>query len=331
MVLPRGYVTAPRRSRSVKPNGRRACRPNGVIDACTNGPSRRDRMSGADTLSADTHRATPTPTRLVLASASSGRLAVLRGAGFDPEVIVSGVDEDEVDRPRRPQLCSAGPAQGRGRGGRARRQPRAGDRLRLGARARRRAAGQAGRRRRRGAADAGTRWPAARAPAHRPLRDRHRRRRAGVRGRHHGRTVRPPGRRSSSPPTSPPASRCCWPGRSRSTAWPARSSTASRATTATSSASRCPCSAGCWPSSACGSPTCGDRSSAPGRQAPTRLDRDLPHPAGLEVVDRLGDLLVGVHHERAVVRRSARASAGRRAAGPRAAGLPAAAEVGRVR
>jgi septum formation protein len=32
----------------------------------------------------------------VLASASSGRLGVLRGAGLDPEVIVSGVDEDDV-------------------------------------------------------------------------------------------------------------------------------------------------------------------------------------------------------------------------------------------
>jgi septum formation protein len=38
-------------------------------------------------------RTTP---RLILASASSGRLAVLRGAGFDPEVVVSGVDEDTV-------------------------------------------------------------------------------------------------------------------------------------------------------------------------------------------------------------------------------------------
>lgn len=35
-------------------------------------------------------------TRLVLGSASSGRLAVLRGAGIDPLVVVSGVDEDAV-------------------------------------------------------------------------------------------------------------------------------------------------------------------------------------------------------------------------------------------
>ena len=35
-------------------------------------------------------------TRVVLGSASSGRLKVLRGAGIDPLVVVSGVDEDAV-------------------------------------------------------------------------------------------------------------------------------------------------------------------------------------------------------------------------------------------
>src|SRR3546814_16303650 len=37
--------------------------------------------------------------RLVLASASPARLGVLRTAGFDPEVIVSGVAEDDVTGP----------------------------------------------------------------------------------------------------------------------------------------------------------------------------------------------------------------------------------------
>ncbi|TGD86827.1 septum formation inhibitor Maf [Mycolicibacterium sp. CH28] len=35
-------------------------------------------------------------TRVVLGSASSGRLRVLRGAGIDPLVVVSGVDEDSI-------------------------------------------------------------------------------------------------------------------------------------------------------------------------------------------------------------------------------------------
>ena len=34
---------------------------------------------------------------LVLASASPARLATLRSAGIEPVVIVSGVDEDQVD------------------------------------------------------------------------------------------------------------------------------------------------------------------------------------------------------------------------------------------
>lgn len=37
--------------------------------------------------------------RLILASASPARLGVLRSAGFEPEVIVSGVDEDDVVGP----------------------------------------------------------------------------------------------------------------------------------------------------------------------------------------------------------------------------------------
>ena len=42
--------------------------------------------------------------RVVLASASPARLAVLRAAGIDPEVIVSGVDEDAYQAPATGEL-----------------------------------------------------------------------------------------------------------------------------------------------------------------------------------------------------------------------------------
>jgi len=52
--------------------------------------------------------ATRTPTRrLVLASASPARLRLLRDAGFDPEVIVSGFDEDAVEAGDTPALVVA--------------------------------------------------------------------------------------------------------------------------------------------------------------------------------------------------------------------------------
>jgi septum formation protein len=45
------------------------------------------------------------PARLILASASPARLKTLRAAGLDPEVIVSGVDEDAVDAPTAAELA----------------------------------------------------------------------------------------------------------------------------------------------------------------------------------------------------------------------------------
>ncbi len=48
-----------------------------------------------------------TPRRLVLASASPARLGLLRAAGFAPEVIVSGVDEDAIEAATLPDLVVA--------------------------------------------------------------------------------------------------------------------------------------------------------------------------------------------------------------------------------
>ncbi len=45
------------------------------------------------------------PARLILASASPARLKTLRAAGLDPEVIVSGVDEDGVQAPNAAELA----------------------------------------------------------------------------------------------------------------------------------------------------------------------------------------------------------------------------------
>jgi septum formation protein len=45
--------------------------------------------------------------RLVLASQSPARLALLRQTGFDPEVVVSGVDEEAVTAPTPAELARA--------------------------------------------------------------------------------------------------------------------------------------------------------------------------------------------------------------------------------
>jgi septum formation protein len=43
---------------------------------------------------------------LILASSSAGRLGVLRGAGIDPEVVVSGVDDSGYEAPDTPSLVA---------------------------------------------------------------------------------------------------------------------------------------------------------------------------------------------------------------------------------
>jgi septum formation protein len=49
----------------------------------------------------------PPARRLVLASASPARLGLLRSAGFAPEVVVSGVDEDTITAPTLAELVVA--------------------------------------------------------------------------------------------------------------------------------------------------------------------------------------------------------------------------------
>src|SRR6266508_1941851 len=75
-----GFVTAPR-------SERREVRSSGHRDA-----------AGRVSETADRHVGMNRP-RLVLASASPARLATLRSAGIDPDVIVSGVDESTVTEP----------------------------------------------------------------------------------------------------------------------------------------------------------------------------------------------------------------------------------------
>src|SRR2546421_627114 len=49
----------------------------------------------------------PATPELILASASPARLALLRGAGFDPRVLVSGVDEDAIEAALGPDATPA--------------------------------------------------------------------------------------------------------------------------------------------------------------------------------------------------------------------------------
>lgn len=46
-------------------------------------------------------------TEIILASASPARLALLRSAGLDPKVVVSGVDEESITAPTPAELCVA--------------------------------------------------------------------------------------------------------------------------------------------------------------------------------------------------------------------------------
>ena len=174
--------------------------------------------------------------RLILASQSPARRKLLRAAGIDAEVIVSGVDEStvEADRPETLSLVLAR-MKAEAVATRLRSTERRDENLLvlgcdsvlafdgaiLGKPA--------------DAADAIRRWTAmrgrSRRAAHRPLPGRPAYRRAlGERRGHHG-ALRGRLRRARSTPTSPPASRCMWPARSPSTGSARRSSRSSTAIT----------------------------------------------------------------------------------------------------
>ncbi len=72
--------------------------------------------------------------RLVLASGSQARLRVLRQSGIDPEVLVSGVDEDEGIEGLDTAEASGGPRRAKGDQGRPEPPELFGSRLRLDAR-----------------------------------------------------------------------------------------------------------------------------------------------------------------------------------------------------
>jgi len=74
-------------------SGARSEQSGTVSDAGANG-RRRDEVAGAE-MPPGTRTGRRAPT-VVLASASTGRLSVLRGAGLDPVVLVSGVDEEAL-------------------------------------------------------------------------------------------------------------------------------------------------------------------------------------------------------------------------------------------
>ena len=206
------------------------------------------------------------------------RLCVARAAaraaeaGFAPEVIVSGVDEDDVIGPTAEVAAVLAERKARAVAGELAGEPA----IVLGCDTVLDVDGETrgqGRRRSRRPGRGGRRSRPVGHPALRPVRDRHRdgatRQRGGVDGgplRH----ARPSARWT---PTSRPVSRCAWPAASPSTATRRRSSTASTATTAPCSACRSRCCGGSSPRSTSRSPTCGRAPMTPRASARSRSTR----------------------------------------------------------